>query len=278
MATTKNRHNKKRNTAFLYEALTRELTKSIVQKDEAIKTTVLTILREHFNSASALYEELECYKALSETQKLEPWTAEKLICEIRYTHAGLDKKRLFNEKTKLINVINKQLSKDVFTNFVPSYKSLATIGQIFNKNLSIKNRVVLEETLLKRLVSKGTPQEEPQDIQPIDDIVYKTFMRKFNEEYSGILVKEQKELLSKYIFSFSDDGIVLKTYLNEEIGRLKKIVSGSLKVEEIFSDPEMVTKTKKVLDILEGCVTQAVDETMIKKILKIQGLTREFQN
>ena len=36
-------HNKRRNTAFLYEALVRELTKSVVAKDEERKSAVMAV-------------------------------------------------------------------------------------------------------------------------------------------------------------------------------------------------------------------------------------------
>ena len=35
------------------------------------------------------------------------------------------------------------------------------------------------------------------------------------------------------IFSFADDGLSLKVFLNEEIERLRDVVSGSLKLQEI---------------------------------------------
>ena len=52
------RHNKKRNTAFIYETLTRELTKAIVAKNKTRKKEVLVIIREHFEGDSPLAREL----------------------------------------------------------------------------------------------------------------------------------------------------------------------------------------------------------------------------
>ena len=55
----------------------------------------------------------------------------------------------------------------------------------------------------------------------------------------------------QYVFSFSDDGLGLKTYLNEEIGRLKKIVNESLEMEEIKTDAAMLESTKRIVDTME---------------------------
>ena len=42
------KHNKKRNTAFLYECLIRELTKAILKEDKQRQTKVKGLLREFF--------------------------------------------------------------------------------------------------------------------------------------------------------------------------------------------------------------------------------------
>ena len=44
------KHNKKRNTAFLYEALVREATKSILEQDQVKKAIIINIMREHFSA------------------------------------------------------------------------------------------------------------------------------------------------------------------------------------------------------------------------------------
>ncbi len=56
----------------------------------------------------------------------------------------------------------------------------------------------------------------------IDNLTYKTFVNKFNKTYEKTLRKEQKDFLTNYIVSFSDNGLGLKSFLNEEISRLKK--------------------------------------------------------
>jgi len=43
------KHNKKRNTAFLFETLIRELTKSFISKDASKSAKIKTIFKESFN-------------------------------------------------------------------------------------------------------------------------------------------------------------------------------------------------------------------------------------
>jgi len=268
------KHNKKRNTAFLYETLLKELTKSVVNGATEKKWQIINLMKESFNTNTNLYKELVLYKSLNETNQLAPQTAEKLVYEIRLQHSKLDKKKIFSEQTALIKQMNKTLSKGVFSNFVANYKSLATIYQIFNEETPTKSRVLLEENVLKALTSEKI--EEQQAMKPIDNIVYKQFVQKFNEEYSDKLCNEQKELLNKYIASFLDNGIELKVFLNEELSRLKEEVSESMKLQEIKEDEDMLKKTESIVNLLEGFRNRQIDKEMIEKVLKIQELAKEI--
>ena len=61
------KHNKKRNSAFLYEALVQELTKSIVSKNTEQKKKIVKIIKESFDKNSLMYKELKLYRSISET-------------------------------------------------------------------------------------------------------------------------------------------------------------------------------------------------------------------
>ena len=52
------KHNKKRNTAFVYEALVRELTESVVKNNKNKQNKIVSIIKDHFTSDSVLKEEL----------------------------------------------------------------------------------------------------------------------------------------------------------------------------------------------------------------------------
>jgi len=273
---TKTRHNKKRNTAFIYEALVRELTKCVVAQDEKHKKIIVSLVREHFAQGTPLREELELYKALYETENLDAHMCEKLIYEVKRSHQTLDKEVIFNEQTALINKINKLLSKNVFANFVPNYKNLATISQILNPDVSVKHRVLLENTLAQTLSGEATATKKKMD--PIDNLVYNTFVKKFNEQYGNKLLEEQKGLLSRYIASFHDGGIELKIFLNEELARLKSALSQSLASERAAQDPILQENTQKVLSLLDSYKKSEIDISMVEHVLKIQTLAEELNN
>jgi len=270
------RHNKKRNTAFLFEILVNELTKAVVHKDEGKRRRTLSIISKHFAKGTNLYKELQLYKALRETHGLDKIIAEKLIFEVRAQRKYILDSDVFEEQTELINDINKEYTKSIFTNFVPNYKNLATIAQIFNSDAPVKERVLLEAKIVESLI-KSEEKKEGKMV-PIDNLVYKTFVNKFNDKYGDTLSEEQKGLLGRYISSFSDNNLELKVFLNEEIGRLKNSLKNSMKLEEIKSDKSMLENAKKVLSKLESYAEEDITEDMIRSVLKIQQLAQELDN
>ena len=147
------KHNKKRNTAFVYEVLVRELTESVIKNNKNKQNKVVSIIKEHFGKNTTLNRELNLYKTIYETKKLDKRLAEKVIVEVKQKYSDLDKKVLFKEQTDLINKINKTLSNKVFNNFVPNYKNIASVYSIFQDKLPIKDRVLLEENMIEQMSS-----------------------------------------------------------------------------------------------------------------------------
>jgi len=274
------KHNKKRNTAFLYEALIREMTKAVVSKNESVKKTILNILKESFSPKEVLSKELELYRTLLETEKVNSITAEKLLYQVREAHHHLGQEDIYNAQSYVINRVNKELSPDVFNNFVPNYKSIATVSQLFGIDSSaagIKRGVLLEQTIVSNLTSEPE-QEIVNELKPIDNLVYKTFSGKFNEVYSQGLLGEQKELLNRYIFSFADNSVDIKIYLNEELARLHAELDTALLSDHIKTDQTMVNSTNSVISMIENFRTQPVDKTLIESVLKIQNLVHEIKS
>lgn len=274
MQKQKMKHNKKRNTAFLYEVLVKELTKSVIKKESERKKNIVSILKEHFSKGTVLHSELSLYKGIHESRGLERKLAEKILFESKIEYDSFSKEEIFKEQSKLINKINKSLSPSVFSNFVSDYKNLATIAQIFNGPVPVKERVLLEETLIDNMCKD---EEQKQEMVPVDNLVYKTFINKFNQKYVSGLLKEQKDLLTNYVISFSDNGLSLKMFLNEELERIKKVIAECSKIDEISNDKEMLKKTNKLLEKLELFKQKDFDQKMLGDLLKIQHFVNEAQ-
>ena len=264
------KHNKKRNTAFLYECLVKELTKCVLKEDKGRQTVVKNILKEYFYNGSVLKSELNIYNMLLENKTIPQRHYDKLLRESKIDFESLNRKAVFNRQTALIDKINKQLGTSVYSNFIPNYKDLATVGLYFqNKKLNARKRIMLEENLVNML---GRQTESTEDLQHVDNLTYKTFVSKFNETYNNTLRKEQKDLLTNYIVSFSDNGLSLKSYLNEEIGRLKSAVSTVI-VES--TNPTNIENFKKVAVKLDSYTQMPINQKIVREVFYIQDLLAE---
>jgi len=260
------KYNKKRNTAFLYETLILEMTKAALNKDEKRKNIAFDIIKENFAKNSILDEELDAYRSVLETKGATKDWANMILREAQRTYLSLHPGHVFSQQTHVINRINKELGKDTFSNFTPNYKSLATIGQLFSVKTPVKTRVILESNLIEEMTS----QEETMAVEPVDNLVLKMFVEKFNEKYDDLL-EEQKDLLFKYIFSFADDGMGLKIAINEEIYRMKKIIS-----KNKTSIPELSDKFDSLDVMLESFSKQSINDNMLLKVMKTQEFCKEL--
>jgi len=271
----KTKHNKKRNTAFVYEALVKEATVAILKNDSNRRNIAIKVIKKHFKPGSVLRRDLDCYRSLCENQNLDRVMAEKILREAKLQHKLIDPTGLFKQQTKLIHDVNKDVSPSVFANFVPNYKSLATIMQIFSDRISPKNQIILENEIIQRMT---IGREEVEKGEVIDGLVYKTFATKFNKKYENELLKEQKQLLHYYVASFADNAVELKLFLNEELPRLTTALRTAQDINEIKEDEEMLTKTQSVIDRLETLGASEINEELLLTVMRTQALVKEIYN
>ena len=267
------KHNKKRNTAFVYESLIREATVAIIKKETNKKNKIVKIIREYFAPDTLLKKDLDCYRSLYTNQNLDKEISEKILFETKLQRRIIDPQGVFDEQTLLINTVNKEVSPSAFSNFVSNYKTLATISQLFSAKTSPKNRVLLEN---KIIFNMGLAPKEAKEAEQIDKTVYNVFVEKFNNKYDPQLLEEQKELLNYYVASFSDNALSLKVFLNEEIARLKTKLEEAREVKEISSDKQMLEKTNTIIDKLNSFAKKEISEEILLTIMKTQTLVKEI--
>jgi len=263
------KHNKKRNTAFLYECLIKEMTKAVVRGELQKKQRIIETLKRYFSKGKPLYNDLQLYKQLMETKNLKESLGSRFMQEVKNDWDGLDRKEIFNQQTHLIKEFNNSLP-EAFGNFIPNYKSIATVGQYFNSGgLKAKTRLLIEERVKTLVISQ--PQAIKEDkMETLDALTYNTFVNKFNDTYKDSLLKEQRELLSNYITSFSDNGLGLKMFMNEEIGRLKTECDS-------LSEGKWSDKIHLVREKLEEFRAKPLTEEVVKDVFHIQQLLSEIK-
>jgi len=269
------RHNKKRNSAFVYEALIREATVAVMKGDTQRQEVAVRLIKKHFKLGTLLRKDLECHRSLYENQNLDRLTSEKILKEVKLQKRLIDSNGLFKQQSDLIRDVNTELSPAAFNNFVPNYKTLATIAQIFSDKISPKDQVILENAIVNNMRESLVIQQVET---PIDNVIYKTFVNKFNSKYEAGLLDEQKELLGYYISSFMDNSLQLKMFLNEEVERLKTKLEEARGVDEIKSDKDMLDKTNQVIEKLRSYSKEIISEEVLMTIMRTQALVKEIYN
>ena len=108
----------------------------------------------------------------------------------------------------------------------------------------------------------------------LDNLEFNMFVKRFNNTYEHSLLTEQKELLTNFITSFSDNGLGLKSYLNSEIARLKESVSTEI-IES--RSPSIVENFKKVKAKLDSYAKHPLNEAVVEEVFYIQDLLAEVK-
>jgi len=226
------KHNKKRNTAFLFECLVRELTKAALNEDQGREKNILALIKEYFSKGTVLHEELNLYKSLKPDSDISLGIAEKLLYEVKIDYSSLDKKKVFSAQSSLIKKINKDFSKNIFSNFVPNYKSLATIYQILNPGkLNAKSRIILEEQFLKDMTSKQTLTENK--IEKLENSI-----DLYNDMWYGVQNKILKDDLWNGNYFFDE----IEKWVKHEFGHnMKRKGTISYRSSSLFVKEELNT-------------------------------------
>jgi hypothetical protein len=265
-------HNKKRNTAFIYETLVYELTKASMNKEQQKKQHVVQILKEFFSKGKLLKKELEIYRSFEGLENVSRPLVEKIIQEAKKQFTSLDRRAIFETQTRAITRINKIFGQEVWSNFVPKFKSLATINQVLQQNLSPKKQVIIESKLIEH---SFVEDNQKQMFPKINNLAMKNFIEKFNSQYSTTLNESQRKFLNRYIVSHGIDDLEFKAYLYEEISRIKEALTENLQNQK---DVEISTKIKKVLERVNSYNKTVLNKEMVLEVTRIQSLVGELSN
>lgn len=266
----KHSHNKKRNTAFIFEALIKELTKASMNKDADRKNKCLSIIKEFFKKGSVLKKDLEIYDSLSQVDDLDQVTIEKIVQESKLQFKRLNREKVFNQQSRLINIINKVLGESVWDNFTVKYKKLATINQVLEQQKNPKSQVLVESKLVSMLCATETKTPFPN----VNNLAVKTFIEKFNEQYSENLSESQKSFLSKYIQTNGEDSVDFKVYVYQEIDKIKSFLNENIQ----NYDGALAENVKKVVDKVSKFNTKKFDDEFVFDVLRIQTLVEKLEH
>lgn len=268
------KHSKFKNTAMLFELLTRQITSDIISSNESV---AIQILKKFFNKNTELIKEYRLYKTLCDERLKSDTKANMLIEAALKARRGLNRNRLQNEKYELIKSIKENFDIDsFFQTKVQNYKLLASIYKIFEYN-ELENPVEITKsriTILENITSKQNKTQITEDIAIANEpkevrlMAYKYLVEKFNTKYSN-LSESQKVLLREYIENVSNTNN-LKSLIQTEAVTIKRLFAKNM---HRVKDKSLKIKLQEVSSLLDEYQTiKKVEENHISALLRYYSL------
>ena len=268
------KHSKFKNTAMLFELLTRQITSDIISSNESV---AIQILKKHFSKNTELIKEYKLYKTLCDERLKSDSKAFMLIDAALKARRGLNKKKLSEEKYQLIKTIKENFDIDAFFQTkVQNYKLLASIYKVFENNEFdnpiefTKSRITILENITsnnkEKLISVDVSiANEPKEIRLL---AYSYLVEKFNKKY-GDLSEAQKVLLREYMGNVSNTNN-LKSLIQTEAVSIKKIFAKNINK---VKDKSLKIKLTEVVNLLdEYTAIKKVEENHISALLRYYSL------
>jgi hypothetical protein len=268
------KHSKFKNTAMLFELLTRQITSDIISSNESAS---IQILKKHFGKNTELLKEYILYKTLCEEKLKSETRANMLIDAAIKSKKNIDRKKLNQEKYDLIKAIKENFDINLFFQTkVQNYKILASIYKLFEyKDLDnpieiTKSRITLIETITTKNNTKflneiSTIENQPKDVRLLSQ---KLLIEKFNKKYSD-LNELQKNLLKEYIGNVSNTNN-LKSFVQTEASTIKNIFKNNI---YRVKDSSLKIKLNEVITLLDQYDSiKFVDESHISSLLRYYSI------
>lgn len=278
------RHNKKRNTALVYEFLVRRLGMTLVDKDADSYLKTVGIVKRYFSPGQPLTLEKEIYDVVTSARGVSPAHARALLDEAKIQIQKLDHRKIDIKKSNLIKEVHYAFGQDFFDiHRIPQYRLLASVSMLLENYkrpgtiTESAQRLQLEENLVSYMTSKQPSQTE-QRLEKVDTLVATLAMKKFEERYSGTLNEGQKKTLRKFMnFSMTGNREQFDREMNEE----KRVLLDCMKSHRddscFSSDNVMLERMNEAIEKLSS-LDDLVSESSVEEILLFHRLREELES
>ena len=188
------KHSKFKNTGFLFELLTRQITLEILNNAPVEKAK--KIVQEFFGGKTELAKELRLFNLITTEKYNSESKAEKFIDAIIETRTKLDETKLLREKYNLVKAIKENFDIEEFVaSPVSNYRVLASVHKIFEAKIqdvtNVKDVFDAKITLVEHVSTTAT------SIKKIEDKLMETYK---NQE------KDLRLLTYKILVENKDNG------------------------------------------------------------------------
>lgn len=280
------KHSKFKNTGFLFELLTRQVTLEIINGSEE---KAKRIIREFYKKGTELSKELRLFNLLINEKYNTESKAEKFIDVVLEAHTKIDYKSLQREKYNLVKAIKENFEINNFLSSpVTNYKILASIHKLFegkkNDVLDIKDVFDSKLTLVEHISSNSPSTLKEKEDKLVEEyrkqekdlrlLTYKILVETFNKKYTN-LNDEQKSLLREYINNVNNTS-KFNEYFEKEL--IKTITS----LHELYKGmKDKITKIKlrETINVLKKQkIGKKITDEQVSALMMSYELIKEIKN
>ena len=280
------KHSKFKNTGFLFELLTRQITLEILNNsDEKSKG----IIKEFFGGKTELSKELRLFNLLINEKYNSENKAEKFIDAILEAHTRLDQKKLQREKYNLVKSIKENFEINHFLSSpVTNYKILASIHKLFEAKkldvLDVKDVFNSKLTIVEHVSNTNTSTIKEKEDKLVEEykkqekdlrlLTYKILVETFNKKYTS-LNDDQKSLLREYI-----NNVTNTSKFNEYFE--KELIKTITKLHETYKEmTDKITKIKlrETINVLKKQkIGKKITDEQVSALMMSYELIKEINN
>ena len=284
-----NNENYTKNTAILFELLTRQITLEVLNGDKTQKAR--KIVREFFKPGTELNKELRLYQLLQNEKYNNESRAEKFVDTINEAHRNLDTKKISKQKYELVKQIKENFDMDKFLSSpIKNYKVMASIYKVFEskfqRDYDIKDvfdsKITLVENITSKKVNSNFRKDKLQKLveeyqkqdKDVRLLTYKILIESFNKKYS-VLGDNQKNLLREYINNVNNTSKFTEYYKQKS----KETVSELSKLSNKIDDTVTKIKLKEVINVLKSQkINRTVTDNQVSSLMNVYELIGEIKS
>ena len=280
------KHNKIKNTAILYELLSRQITADVI--NDSSKPKSVKIFKEFFNKNTELGKEYALYQVLLEKKYKNDSHAATLVEAVIKSRRKLSNRRLNNEKYNLIKTIKENYDiKEFFNTRIPNFKIMASIYKVFGTETGKEDFGPVQKTnsvitITEHVISNNkkihksnkvteTYKEQDKDLRLLS---YQLLVDKFNSKYKS-LNENQRNLLKEYINNVSNTNS-LKEFIDNEVVKIKRALKALL---PRVNDKITKIKLSEAIDYTDSATKgKVVKDKHVVALMRYYELIKEIKN
>lgn len=269
------------NPGLLYESAAQKLAQATVEDDRESVTRVGRLVRRHFREGTELRDELDSMRALTESGGMREGAATRLLSAVRDRVSQIDPARLKAQKAAAWNEL--QEAGVSYGRVGPhELAPWGVVELLFQEwrdaRPDLKQLATLEDAAIHLLMTEAHVEEEATP-EPVDPLVMKIMVEKFNGRYGPALNEEQRKLLSEYALGSGDTRSInnrLDMLRTETLDEIDAYLQGAQ------SDTLEVRKLRVIHQKLQEEVidpqSEKVDEAQVVRFMGLAKLLEELRS